>query len=169
MIPKIFDISNNKVIVSDTILRIPILRNFHEQYQDDALNMFSVIWFYFDLESPYINVEEDNKLEFILNELGFKEKDYLLNPDFCEIFDWCNDKYVTTGERFWRNHKRNIENIGTWAATPVSGGREGDAAQKISAAKEAKRLYTELVAFEQEITKNLKVYGDEEIAFDQKL
>lgn len=168
MIPKIFDISNGKVILNDSVLRIPILRNLIEKY-DDALDMLSVVWYYFDLESPYINIEEENKLEFLIKELGFEGRDYIVNADFCKVYDWVKDKYETTGERFWRNHKRNIENIGSWAATPVSGGREGDASQKISAAKEAKRLYLELIAFEQEVSKNLKVFGGEELAFDQKM
>jgi hypothetical protein len=166
MIPKIFDISNEKVLINDTILRIPVLRNLFEKYKEEALDMFSVVWFHFDLESPYINIEEENKIEYLLKELGFEDRQYLLNDDFCELFDWTKDKYETTGERFWKNHKRNIENIGVWASTPVSGGKDGDASQKISAAKEAKRLYLELIAFENEVRSNMKGRGQTEIAYD---
>lgn len=165
MLPKIFDVQDGKIIENDILLRIPILRNLTEKY-DDALDMLSVIWFYYDIESPYISYEEETKLECIIEDLGFTDREYKLNIDFCEVLDWCKDKYESTGERFWRNHKRNIENIGIWTSTPVTGGREGDASQKISAAKEARKLYTELISFENEVKSNLKSRGQAEIAYD---
>lgn len=167
MIPKIFDVQNNKVILNDVVLRIPLLKDFVSK-REDALDVFNIIWFYFDLQSPYVNVEEDLKLDIILEDLKLTDKLYKTDPEFCKIFDWVKDKYQTTGEKFWLNHKRNIENIGVWASTPVVGGKDGDAAQKISAAKEAKRLYLELISFEQEVMKGLKVKGDQELSYDQQ-
>ena len=168
MLPKIFDIQNEKVILNENILRIPILRNLYDEYGEEALNMLSIIWFYCDIESPYTNYEEETKLDIIIDDLGFSSREYKLNDSFVDALDWVKDKYVTTGEKFYLNHKKNIENLGLWAANSlVSDGLGGNIKDKIAMAKEVRKLYQELVAFENEIKSSLKARGQSDLAYDQ--
>lgn len=168
MIPKIFDIENEKVILSDTILRIPILNDLYETYAEEALDMMSVINFYCDIQGVYANYEEEEKLDCILSDLGFANREYKLNPDFCEILDWCKDKWLSTGEKFYLNHKKNIETLGAWASgSMISDGLGGNVKDKIAMAKEVRKLYQELVAFENEIKASIKSRGQGDVAYDQ--
>lgn len=168
MLPKIFERVNDKIVFTDDILRIPILKNLYDKYKDEALDMLSIIDYYCDVQGIYNNYTEETKLDDIIEDLGFTEREYKLNSDFVNVLDWCKERWVTTGEKFYLDHKANIEGLGKWAAAAMpSDGVSGNIKDKLSMAKEVRKLYQELISFENEVKSNLKGRGQSEIAYDQ--
>lgn len=168
MIPKIFERVNDKIIFSDDILRIPILKNLYDTYNEEALDMLSIIDYYCDVQGIYNNYEEETKLDDIIEDLGFTNREYKLNSDFVNVLDWCKDRWLTTGEKFYLSHKTNIEKIGHWAANSMlTDGLGGNVGDRLRVAKEVRKLYQELISFENEVKTNLKGRGQSEIAYDQ--
>lgn len=167
MLPKFFERVNDTLVLTDDILRIPILKSLSNKYGEESINMLSVIDYYCDVQGIYNNYDEETKLDDIILDLKLEDKEYKLNPDFVNVLDWVKDKWLTTGEKFYLAHKTNIEGLGKWAASSIpSDGLNGNIKDKIAMAKEVRKLYTELITFENEVKTNLKAKGQVEIAYD---
>lgn len=63
---KIFDIVEKKVILNENILLIPEFYAVVERYGDDALDVFSFIYYYCDYKSPFSDYDPGQKEERLM-------------------------------------------------------------------------------------------------------
>ena len=85
MLPRIFERIDDKIVLTDDILRIPILNRLWQKYGDTALDMLSVIDYYCDVQGVYNNYEEESKLQNIIEDLELGHLDLTLNYDFTNV------------------------------------------------------------------------------------
>jgi hypothetical protein len=67
---KIFDIVDQRVILSDHCLLIPEFRAVIERYGDNALDVFSFIYFFCDYKSPFSDYEEEKREETLMEKFN---------------------------------------------------------------------------------------------------
>lgn len=153
MIPKIITVSQNSVIIDESILGIPEFKSLLEYSGGDTLP-FMYIWALTDPESPYMNLSELEREEQVLKDMPIQE--YLNSLEFIEALEKADLLYKSPLRRILKGAKTAIENVSKFLEeTEISDGREGNLTQVVSTIKSLPQI--------------LKGYQDAENAYKQEI
>ena len=170
MIPKIIEIRGNEVQINIDVLCLSPLNKIHEKHKKDGLNMLKVLYYYFPSEDnpnkAFANTPESERLKKIIEHFQLPHS-ILTNVDFANAFDFLKDQYFDTIDRAQLAAKKNLENLSTWAVTPVTDGQGGNVTQKMQFAKQLTEYYIDYLKFEEIVKKSkTKSRGDKKVATD---
>jgi hypothetical protein len=170
MIPKIFDISDKKVVINHNCLSIPELKAIVDKYEDPipALNF---LHYKFDPQSPYANMGEEQKEEVLLNDFP---GDYTLeDPEILAAIEKLETMHVTPTYRYYLDNKILLEKLGKFARdTPITSGRDGNASVLQAQIKSVGKTIQEFKQLEKIVLQELsegkgRTRGDKKLAYDQ--
>jgi hypothetical protein len=164
VLPKIFSVEKGKVVLDDIIYRIPILAELVNIKGDKkAIELLSFIWFYFDGEGVYKEVDISDKFDIIASDLKLKSEELRRDKEFVKAFDFIEDKYTDSKDRLAMRIKQTVQNLGIWAATEI----HDDSTQKLAIVKESSTLFMRLAGAEEELQKGRKKGKLQSVAYDQ--
>jgi hypothetical protein len=172
MIPKIIEVRNNEVIYNIDVLAIAPLRNLIDNYpKEEHMLMLKILYFYFPSEdNPYkafMNIEEDERLDKIIEHFKAEKLQVKLNSDFVNAMDFLENVYITTAWKFYLGSKTNIEQLIVWAKTAVTDGLGSNASAKMSLSDKMLNMFTKHEELEEAVKKNLnKSRGNKKVAKD---
>ena len=170
MIPKFFDIVGGHVVINHNCLSIPELKTLHDKYVD-PIPAFNYLYYMYDMESPYVNIEEDVKEDIIL-------KDYpgeytLEDEEMIAAIEKLELLYVTTTYRYYLDNKGLLERLGAFARTAViTSGRDGNIGALQSQVKSVGKTILEYKQLEKIVLQELeetkgRARGGKRLAYDQ--
>lgn len=163
----IFDMENDRVVISPHALLIPEFKAIVEKYED-PVSALSYIYFMTSPESPYSNVPEKDKQQIVSQDVGgdfeFDDKEIeeaLKKADFL---------YTTPTRRFFVNAKKGLETLGNYlGSTPITEGKDGNFASYQMAMSRIGKITQEFQilekAYSEEIGENLR--GSQERSYDE--
>lgn len=154
MMPKIFDIENNILVINENILSIPELRNVYEAYEDPkpALLFLRHIC---DPYGPYNNIEENIKEEVILSDFpgDYSPEDEVIIAAKKKL----ESLYMSPGYRYYLDCKTLLEKLGRFAAnSEVSVGRDGTYSQMQNQAKTMADAFMQFKKIEKQADEELQ-------------
>jgi hypothetical protein len=170
MIPELFDIENNHVVINHNCLSIPELKAIVDKYKDPipALNF---LHFRFDPRGPYCNVPEEDKEEIILQDFP---GEYTLEDEvMIAAMEKLASLVMSPTYRYYLDNKFLLEKLGKFAREqPITAGRDGNFTGMQSQIKGVGKTTQEFKQLEkivqQELDENkTRVRGDKRKAYDQ--
>lgn len=149
---KIFDVENNKVILTPACLLIPEFAVLVKKFEN-PIPALSYVEFMKNPESPYAGVPELDKSETIARDVGV---DFSLDDvDIDNALEKAEELYLTPTRRFYFQAKKGLENLGEYLAnTTISGGRDGNDSAVSQMLKSVGKITTEFQQLE-------KIYKEE--------
>lgn len=124
MLKRIFDIENDRVVITPNVLLIPEFKALVEKYED-PIPALSFVYFMTSPESPYSDVPEIDKEEVISGDVGgdFKFEDQELK----DALEKSRILYATPTRTFFLNAKKGLEKLGKYLAdTEITEGLHGN-------------------------------------------
>ena len=121
---KIFDIHENQVVINEHCLLIPELRAVYETYED-AIPVFSYLYFMTDPSSPYSNLPEDAREDIVLEDYpgDYTTEDPVVRAALAKL----NSLYETPTRRVFIAAKKNLESLANYlSTTEVVDGKDGN-------------------------------------------
>lgn len=170
MVAKIFDIVNEKVVINHACLSIPELKAVYDKYKD-PIPAFNFLYFMFDPESPYANIQEQEKEDIILHDFP---GDYTLeDEEMIAAIEKLNMLYMTPTRRYYLDNKILLEKLGKFAReTQITTGRDGNLSALAMQVKSVGKTIMEFKQLEkfviQELTEGSgRTRGGKKKAYDQ--
>jgi hypothetical protein len=167
---KMFDIHDGNVVINHNCLVIPELKAITEAYEN-PIPAFNYLHYLYDIDSPYINMEEDVKEEALLNDFPGEytlEDEVMLNA-----LKKMEELYITPTYRYYLDNKILMEKLGKFARTAVvSTGRDGNIGALQSQVKSVGKTMMEFKQLEKiamdEINEGKnRARGGKKLAYDQ--
>lgn len=171
MIPDIFDIVGDKVVININCLLIPQLKAVHDVYKN-PLPAFSFLHYMFAPKGPYSNTPEEDIEEVLLTD--FPGEYTLEDPEMIAAIEKLKTFVVTATYRYYLDNKFLMEKMGKFAReSPITSGRDGNASVLQSQLKSVGKTITEFKLLESTVLKELaeakgRTRGDKQLAYDQK-
>lgn len=129
MLPKILTVSQNKIVLDETIFAVPEFNALLEFSQGDTLP-FMYIWGMYDPQSPYMNFEEHEREAQVLKD--FPVYEYLQTMEMVNAVEKAEKLYFSPLRKILKGAKKAAENISFFMeTTEVSDGRDGNVSQII--------------------------------------
>lgn len=128
---KLFDIQNDIITPTEHCYTIESLKHIMDKYPKDYLAVYAYLFYMSCIneeENPFANIEEINKEDFILKQIGgdFSSDDPLIS----NALDTCKKLYDVPSYRFYRSAKIGVEKMGKWLENaPITEGRDGNGMQ----------------------------------------
>lgn len=149
-LPKILETEKDKVVINETILSIPEFKELWDTYQE--LEYFQYLWARFDPESSYFNLEEDERLDKILEDFPCDLNDFVM----IKAMNKCEQLYDSPIRKILDGAKRGVENLAAYLKTAeIEAGRDGNLAQIVTTIKSLPQI--------------LKAYQEAENAYKQEV
>lgn len=166
MLPRILTVSQNKIVLDETIFAVPEFKTLIESTQGDTLP-FMYIFAMYDPQSPYMNLDDHEREEQVLKDYPVYE--YLQTMEMVNAIEKAELLYFSPLRKILKGAKRAIENISSFMEdTEVSDGRDGNLTQIVSTIKSLPQIlkaYQEAEnAYKQELQRNR---GDTKSAIDE--
>lgn len=170
MIPEIFDIQNEQVVINHNCLSVPELKAVVEKYKDPipALNFLHHLY---SPKGPYCNTPEEEKEEVLIMDFP---GEYTLEDDvMIKAKEKLETFLMTPSYRYYLDNKILLEKMGKFArTTAVTSGRDGNLAAFNTQIKSVGQTITQFKIMEKEIIKEMdelkaKVRGQKKKAYDQ--
>lgn len=167
---RLFDIENEKVVVTEHCYTLKFLRDIMENFPQDFLRVYQYL-FYMSCPNPDLNpffdTPEEDKEELILKEV---EADFSTDDDFIRIaLEMCKKLYETPTVRAYNGIKSMLDKIAKYMETSqIIDGRDGNSAFILRAAKdfyEIRKSYKDAAADLKEEQQS-KVRGNKNLAYD---
>jgi hypothetical protein len=98
MIPKFFDIANNRVVLNHNCLSIPELKALVDKYED-PLPAFNYIHYMVDPQSPYANLSDELREETLLKD--FPGEYTLEDEEMIAALDKIKMLYITPSYQYY--------------------------------------------------------------------
>lgn len=153
MLPRILTVSQNKIVLDETIFAIPEFKTLIEYTEGDTLP-FMYIWAMYDPQSPYMNLDDIEREEQVLKDYPVYE--HLQTMEMVNAIEKAEKLYFSPLRKILKGAKRAIENISSFMEdTEVSDGRDGNLTQIVSTIKSLPQI--------------LKAYQEAENAYKQEL
>lgn len=171
MLAKIFDVINGQVVINHNCLSIPELKAVHDKYQD-PIPAFNYLHFMFDPESPYANIEEQEKEETLLRD--FPGEYTLEDEEMINAVKKMEELLVTPTYRYYLDNKTLLEKLGKFAReTPITTGRDGNLSALSMQVKSVGKTIMEFKQLEKFVLQEIKegrgrARGGKKIAYDQE-
>jgi len=170
MIPDIFDIENEKVVINTNCLLIPELKAVYDFYKD-PIPAFSFLHYKFSPKGPYCNTPEEDKDEVLMQDFP---GEYTLEDDvMIEAMTKINSLLVTPTYQYYLDNKFLLEKLGTFArTTSITAGRDGNLTALNAQIKSVGKTINEFKQLEKVVLQELaegkgRVRGDKKLAYDQ--
>lgn len=170
MLPDIFDIENEQVVINHNCLSIPELKAIHDYYKD-PIPAFNFLHYLYSPKGPYCNVPEEDKEEILITDFP---GEYSLEDD---VMIAAKEKFekllMTPSYRYYLDNKILLEKLGKFAKNaPITAGRDGNYNAMISQIKSVGKTITEFKQLEKVIQQELEesrshVRGSKRKAYDQ--
>lgn len=153
MLPRILTVSQNKIVLDETIFAIPEFKALIEYTEGDTLP-FMYIWGLYDPQSPFMNIEEHEREEAVIKD--FPVYEYLQTMEMISAMEKAEKLYFSPLRKILKGAKKAVENIsGFLEDTEISDGRDGNLTQIVSTIKSLPQI--------------LKAYQEAENAYKQEL
>lgn len=164
-LPKILDVSEGKVVINESILSIPEFLQVWEKYKD--IQIFQYIYSMYDPESPYGNIDELDKEEFILKD--YPIHGYLNEIDVIRCIEKAEKLYDSPIRKILKGTKNAVEKLVSYFDTmTIESGRDGNIAAVKSAIVDMPKIITAYQnaeqAYKQEVQRSR---GDIQSAVDE--
>lgn len=170
MIPEIFDIVGDKVVINVNCLLIPELKAVNEAYKD-PLPAFSFLHYMFAQKGPYCNTPEEDKEEVILTDFP---GEYTLEDEVIrDAMKKLESFMMTPTYRYYLDNKILLEKMGKFAReSPITSGRDGNVGALLSQIKSVGKTINEFKQLESIVLRELnemkgRTRGDKKLAYDQ--
>lgn len=170
MIPDIFDIDKDQVILNVNCLLIPELKDVKEAYTD-PMPAFTFLYYLFSPKGPYINTPEEEKEEVLLQDFP---GEYTLEDEVMIKAKAKLESFMMTPTlRYYLDNKILLEKLGKFARTsPITTGRDGNIGAMVAQIKSVGKTITEFKQLESVVLKELneqkgRTRGDKKLAYDQ--
>lgn len=168
MMPKIFDITNERVIINHNCLSIPELKAILDKYTD-PIPAFNFLHFKFDPESAYANLSEEDKDDILLTD--FPGEYTLEDEEMIAAITKLEELCVTPTYRYYLDNKILLEKLGKFAReTPITTGRDGNLSALGMQVKSVGKTIQEFRQLEKIVIEEIKAgraRGGKKIAYDQ--
>lgn len=170
MIPDIFDIEKNKVIINANCLLIPELKAVYEKYKN-PIPAFSYLYYRYSPKSAYINVPEEEKDDIIMEDFPGEytlEDDVMINAS-----KKLKTLYITPTYQYYLDNKMLLEKLGKFARDAnITTGRDGNIGAFISQVRNVGKTISEFKILEKVVLQELsetnnKIRGNKKLAYDQ--
>jgi hypothetical protein len=165
---KIFDVENNKVILTAECLLIPEFKVLVDKFKKNPIPVLSYVEFMCNPTSPYAYLPEADKSENIAKDMGVTVS--LDDEDINVALKKANDLYLTPTRRFYLNAKEGLENMGDYLAkTKLTSGREGSDSAIMSGLKSVGTITEQFQKLEKtykEEVANLR--GSQSASYDER-
>lgn len=171
MIPQIFDIENNNIVININILSIPELRNVYDEYEGDTrINAFHFIRHLCDPYGAYNQLSEDEKIDTLLYDFPgdySPEDEVIINA-----IDKVKKLYMSPTYKFYLDSKELLYTTGEWARTATirDADKNGNLSQILAHLKSVGKTITEFTVLEKQAEKELqkmKIRGNRFVAYDE--
>lgn len=167
---QMFDIHDGNVVINHNCLSIPELKAIHDAYKN-PIPAFNFLYYMFDINSPYINIEEEVKEETLLTDFP---GEYTLEDEvMIAAIKKMEELYVTPTYRYYLDNKILMEKLGKFARTAsVTTGRDGNIGALQSQVKSVGKTIMEFKQLEKvamdEISEGKnRARGGKKLAYDQ--
>lgn len=164
---KLFDIQNDRVVISPNVLLVPEFKTLINTYSD-PIPALSYIYFLCDPNSPYCDVPEKDKQQIISDDVG---GDFGLEDDEIEAaVKKAELLYTTPTRRFFLNAKKGLETLGEYiGSTEISEGRDGNFASYQTAMSRVGKIIQEFKILEKEYNEEVgaSIRGGHELSYDE--
>jgi hypothetical protein len=167
---KFFDIVNGQVVINHNCLSIPELKAVHDAYEN-PIPAFNFLFYKFDPESAYANIEEDAKEDIILGDFP---GEYTLEDEvIIAAMTKLDSLTVTPTYRYYLDNKRLMERLGSFVRTAeVTTGRDGNIGALQSQVKSVGKTIMEFKQLEKVALQELeelkgRTRGNKKLAYDQ--
>jgi len=142
MIVKLFDIQNNKVVVTEHCYTLPFLKGIMDEYPDTYLQVYKYI-FYMSCPNPdmnpFFNLPEHEKEDIIIEEIKLEESTE--DPKIRYALDMCRKMYETPTFRAYVGIKSMLDRLGRYMeVTPIEHGRDGNINSMVNAAAKFEQI-----------------------------
>lgn len=170
MLPKIFDIVNKQVVINHHCLSIPELKAVHDKYEN-PIPAFNFLFYKFDPESPYANIEEDSKDDILIAD--FPGEYTLEDEEMLKAISKLELLYITPSYRYYLDSKILMEKMGAFVRTcSITTGRDGSLSSLQMMLKSVGKTIQEFKQLEKVILIELaegkgRTRGDKKKAYDQ--
>lgn len=164
----LFDIENEKVVISPNVLLIPEFKTIVDKYED-YIPALSYIYFMSSPHSPYSDVPERDKQQIVSEDVG---GDFGLEDDEIEeAIKKAEFLYTTPTRRFFINAKKGLETLGDYlGSTQISEGKDGNFSAFGMAYTRIGKTIQEFKILEKEYTEEItsNIRGGHDIGYDER-
>jgi hypothetical protein len=170
MIPEIFDIENNHVVINPTCLLIPELKAVTEEYKD-PIPALSFLHFRFSPKGAYCNTPEEDKDEILL--MDFPGEYTLEDPVMIAAINKLQFLTLSPTYRYYLDNKELLEKIGKFGrVTAITAGRDGNINALLSQVRSTGKTISEFKQLEKIVQEEIdqhksRVRGEKRKAYDQ--
>jgi len=170
---KLFDIENEKVVLTEHCYTIDTLKVIIDEYPEDHLKIF-LFCFYMSCpdrdENPFFNIDELDKEEFIYKHIDAEFS--LEDENVMKALEFCKEMYTTVTVRSYIGFKTMLDRLSEYMrTTAISHGRDGNINSIVSAGKNYAGLKESFKAIEKDLeeeNKNTIARGGTELGYDQQ-
>lgn len=172
MIPKIFDIENNVLIINENILSIPELKAVYDNYEDKdtMMNAFHFIRHMCDPYGAYNNMSEEEREETLTYDFvgDYSPEDDVIIAAIAKL----KKLYMSPQYQFYLDSKQLLYTTGEWARTASvrDTDKNGNLSQILGHLKSVGKTITEFSILEKQAEKELqkmKMRGNRAVAYDE--
>jgi len=174
MLPKLFDIENDKIIPTEHCYALHTLKVIMDKYKKDK-QYLKVYQYLFYMTCPsaevniYFNSPEHEREDLILKELKI---DFSLEDlEVIEGLKFCRKMYDTPTARAYRGIKVMLDNLAEYMEeTEITGGRDGNITALVNAAKNYQAIRESFKGVEKDLKEeqdDSSVRGGKNLAYDE--
>lgn len=166
MVTKILQVDNGKVVPGIECYTVPELVAILGKYED-PIPALSYLWALIDPESPYQELDEDQKEEMILQDYK-GEYDVVNDIEMIEAREKLELLYTTPVKRFYKANKILLDKFSRVAGVEeVTTGKEGNITQLQNQVLKSELLIKGFKASENAYKDELKVRGQVKTGYDE--
>ncbi len=142
MIVRLFDIQNDKVVLTEHCYTLPFLKAIKEEYKDSYMQVYQYLFYMTcpnpDL-NPFFNLPEHEKEDIIVDEIGLEES--LEDPKIRYAKDMCEKLYQTPTFRAYKGIKSMLDRLAKYMeTTQIEHGRDGNINSLVNAAAKFEQI-----------------------------
>ena len=142
MIVRLFDIQNDKVVLTEHCYTLPFLKKIKEEYPDTYMQVYQYL-FYLTCPNPdmnpFFNLPEHQKEEIIIEEIGLEESTE--DPAIRYAKDMCEKMYQTPTYRAYVGIKSMLDRLAKYMeTTQIEHGRDGNINSLVNAAAKFEQI-----------------------------
>jgi hypothetical protein len=171
MIVKLFDIQNEKVVLTEHCYTLEFLKAIKEKYPDTHMSVYQYLFYMTcpDPEmNPFFNLPEHDKEDIIIDEVGLEESTE--DSEIRYALDRCSQMYETPTFRAYMGIKKALDNMATYMAnTQITDGRDGNISQIRAVAKDFDAIRQSFKGAYKDLKdeQSTSVRGGQGLAYDQ--
>lgn len=118
MIPKILELEEGRIKITENAFMMPELRVIIDKYGMKAEPYLAYIHFMTHPESSYINIEESEKKETIIYDVIQTQGDFDIDEPLLEkAINKLDDLYMTRTRKYFRSVSKLMDKVGIYADT----------------------------------------------------